>query len=105
MKPLSRYTSAVTKMNNYLVPIRDQMIQDDDSLIQIIVQTSDCLKKDNESKIQPIMDWDTKAPAKNDGLTLYNNEKSLHVRKWRNSVQMRNNINDDSECLAMMIQT
>ena len=42
------------------------MIQGDDSLIQIKVQTSDCLKQDNESRIQSIMDWDTKARAKSD---------------------------------------
>ena len=42
------------------------MIQDDDSLIQIVVQTSDCRKQDNENKIQPIVDQDAKARAKYD---------------------------------------
>ena len=66
MNPVGRYTSAVTKMNNYSVPIRDHMIQDDDSLIQIVVQTSYCLKQDNENKLQPIVDQDAKARAKYD---------------------------------------
>ena len=66
MKPVGRYTSAVTKMNNYSVLIRDHMIQDDDSLIQIVVQTSDCLKEDIENKILLIVDQDAKARAKYD---------------------------------------